>query len=130
MLHINKYFFNRGGALRQVRRRSHPQTASDPRPPTDVAAENEWAGVSTLFLGSNSLVSEQRGAFAVSTKCCGWQAHSELREGECGATRGWGQLIRSCLEEGVGRCSVEGLALGGAGRYVLAESRPEGASDQ
>ena len=45
-------------------------------------------------------------------------------------TRGQGQLIRSCLEEGVGGCSVEGLALGRAGRYVLAESRPEGASDQ
>ena len=71
MLHINKYFFNRGGALRQVRHRSHPQTASDPHPPTDVAAENERAGVSTLFLGSNSLVSKQRGAFVVSTECCG-----------------------------------------------------------
>ena len=114
MLHINKYFFNQGGALRQVRRQSHPQTASDPRP-TDVAAENEWACVSTPFLGSNSLVSERRGALAVSTKCCGRQAHSKLREGECGATRGQDQLIRSCLEEGVGGCSVEGLALGGGG---------------
>ena len=130
MLHINKYFFNQGGALRQVQRRSHPQTASDPRPPTDMAAENERAGVSTPFLGSNSQVSKQRGALAVSTKCCGRQAHSELREGECGATRGWGQLIRSSLVVGVGRCSVEGLALGGVGHYVLAKSRPEGASDQ
>ena len=130
MLHINKYFFNQGGALRQVQHRSHPQTASDPHPPTDMAAKNERAGVSTPFLGSNSQVSEQRGALAVSTKCCGRQAHSELREGECGATRGRGQLIRSSLEEGVGGCSVEGLALGGVGCYVLAESRPEGASDQ
>ena len=130
MLHINKYFFNQGGALRQVRCRSHPQTASDPHPPTDVAVENKQASVSTLFLGSNSLVSEQRGALAVSTKCCGRQACSELWEGECGATWGRGQLIRLCLEEGVGGCSVEGLALGRAGCYVLAESRPEGVSDQ
>ena len=130
MLHINKYFFNQGGALQQVQRQSHPQTASDPCPPTDVAAENERAGVSMPFLGSNSLVSERRGVLAVSTKCCGRQACSELQEGECGVTWGRGQLIRSCLEEGVGGCSVEGLALGVAGRYVLAESRPEGASDQ
>ena len=130
MLHINKYFFNQGGALRQVWRWSHPQTASDPRPPTDVAVENEQASISMLFLGSNSLVSEQRGALVVSTKCCGRQACSELREGECGATWGQVQLIRLCLEEGVGRCSVEGLALGRVRHYVLAESRPEGASDQ
>ena len=43
-------------------------------------------------------------------------------------TRGQGQLIWSCLKEGVGGCSVEGM--GGVGRYVLAELRPEGTSDR
>ena len=51
MLHINKYFFNQGRALRQVRHWSQPQPASDPRPPTDVAVENERAGVSHAVSG-------------------------------------------------------------------------------
>ena len=64
----------------------------------------------------------------VFTRCCGQQARSVLREGVCGATQGWGQLIRLCLKEGVVGYNVEGR--GGAGQYVLAESRPEGMSDQ
>ena len=51
MLHINKYFFNQGGALQQVQHWSYPQTASDPHPPTDVAAENEQAGISHAISG-------------------------------------------------------------------------------
>lgn len=132
MLHINKYFFNQGGALRQVRRRSQPQPASDPPPPLTWQRRISGPAYPTPFLGSNSLVSERRGAFSVSTKCCGRQACSELREGECGATRGRGQLIRPCLKGGgggVGGCRVD-RGHGRVGRYALAESRPEETSDR